>query len=124
MSTMSAKLVISGVHMKVDDDLTKYITKKIAKLDKYIPRQARGSAHVEVKVSTNKIDGKRASTCEATIHLPGEDIRVVETTVNMFAAVDIIEVRLKNMLKRYKYQSYSDNHRVRRLVARLRMRPS
>jgi ribosome-associated translation inhibitor RaiA len=36
---------ISGVHVKVDEKLQKYITKKIGNLEKYLTKQARGSAH-------------------------------------------------------------------------------
>jgi ribosome-associated translation inhibitor RaiA len=34
--------------------------------------------------------------------LPNENIAIHESTVNMFAAVDIVETKLKNQLKKYK----------------------
>ena len=51
---MIKKIEINGVHMDVGDDLRKYVMKKISRLDKYIPRQARDSAHAEVKLKEGK----------------------------------------------------------------------
>ena len=101
---MIEKLEISGIHISVEDDLHKYIVKKICKLDQYIPRRARESAHAEVKLMANKIKARKQATCEVILHLPHSVITTKETTLNMFAAVDIVEQKLKNQLKKYKGQ--------------------
>lgn len=118
---MIKKLEIAGVHTKVGDDLKKYVTKKIGKLDRYIPRKARESAHAEVKLIESKAKDKKECTCEVILHLPHGTITVKESTLNMFAAVDIVESRLKNLIKSYKDKNLPAKFH-RRVMAKLRRR--
>lgn len=116
---MIKKLEIDGVHMTVGDDLRKYVHKKIGKLEKYVPRNARQSLHVEIKLKEGKSKTRNERTCEAIVHLPHEVITVSETTINIFAAVDIVEQKLKNLLHKYK-ELHGDPKLRRRLIARLK----
>lgn len=116
---MIKKIEINGVHMTVGDDLRKYVIKKIARLEKYIPRQARDSAHVEVKLKEGKAKDKNERTCEVLLHLPHGNITISETTVNIYAAVDIVEEKLKNQLHRYK-EKHTDPRLHQRLLVRLK----
>lgn len=111
------KLEIAGVHMQLDEDLKKYVYKKIDKLDKYVPRRARGSVHAEVKLKESHAKNKRQFTCEIILNLPNEQIMVTESTLNMFAAVDIAEATLKNRLKKYKEMKVSERsaHKERKV---------
>lgn len=101
---MIQKFEISGVHLSVDDDLRKYATRKIGKLDKYLSRAARQSAHAEVFLKIGKAKDKQQATCEVTLNLPHETISVHETTINLYAAIDIVEEKLKHQLQKYKEQ--------------------
>lgn len=96
------KLDIHGVHTTVEEGLKKYITKKINKLEKYVSPQSRESLHVEIYIEENKTHGEKQCECEAVVHLPKEVIRIREGTINMYAAVDIVEEKLKQALLRYK----------------------
>jgi putative sigma-54 modulation protein len=116
---MIKKLDIDGVHMSVGDDLRKYVNKKIGKLEKYVPKSARASLHVEIKLKEGKSKTKDERTCEAIVRLPQEVITVSETTINIFAAVDIVEEKLKHLLHKYK-ELHGDPKLRRRLIARLR----
>jgi ribosomal subunit interface protein len=116
---MIKKLEINGVHMSVGDDLRKYVNKKIGGLDKYVPKSARKSVHVEVKLKESKTKGKNVQTCEVIIHLPQEVITVSDTETNAFAAVDIVEEKLKNLLHKYK-EKHGDPKLRRRLFARFK----
>jgi putative sigma-54 modulation protein len=111
---MIQKLEISGVHMDVGDDLRKYVLKKIGRLDKYIPRHARESVHAEVKLKERNAKDKNERTCEVILFLPKEVITVTETTINIYAAVDIVEEKLKNQVRKYK-----EKHAVPRMRQRL-----
>lgn len=95
-------LDIHGVHVSLDDALKRYITKKINKLEKYVPSAFRESMHVEVYVEETKTHGAKQCECEVVAHLPKEIIRIREGTINMYAAVDIVEEKLKQSLLRYK----------------------
>ncbi|HEV2403296.1 MAG TPA: ribosome-associated translation inhibitor RaiA [Candidatus Saccharimonadales bacterium] len=99
---MINRLEINGIHLRVDDDLKRYVHRKIGRLDRYISRRIRQSVHVEVKLIEQKSKDKKECTCEATAYLPYEVINVHESTINMYAAVDIVETKLKLQLKKYK----------------------
>jgi putative sigma-54 modulation protein len=116
---MIERLDISGVHLQVDDDLRKYVHKKIGHLDRYIPKHSRQSAHVEIKLKESKAKDKKECTCEAILHLPHEVVSVKESTVNMYAAVDIVEAKLKSQLQKYK-GLHANPKLHRRLLVRLR----
>jgi ribosomal subunit interface protein len=115
---MLKKFEISGVHSVVDDNLRKYVTKKIGHMDKYMSRHCRDSAHAEVHLKEAKARNNDHATCEITMHLPKADIIIKETTMNMYAAVDISEAKLKQQLKKYKDLHGGTTHR--RLFARAR----
>ncbi len=87
---------------EVSEDLAKYVRTKIGKLDKYMTRQARKSVHAEVKLGESGSKSKNRNKCEAILDMPGEKITASESTINMFAAVDIVEAKLKNQLRRQK----------------------
>ena len=116
---MIAKLEVNGVHLDVDKKLHDYTHKKIGKLDKYLPRHARESAHVEVFLKETMIKKKKQCMCEVVMHLPKETITVKESTMNIFAAVDIVEAKLKNRIKKYK-ETHSSLRIHRRVISRLR----
>lgn len=92
---------ITGIHYTVKPDLKKYVTKKIGRLDRFVPRHMRQSIKVEVLLEELKTKTDR-NQCEVIIHLPTQKITAKEATVNMFAAVDIVENKLNNQLRKYK----------------------
>ena len=98
---MISRIDITGIHYEVGEDLKKYVTKKVGKLDRFVPRHARKSMHVEVKLSELKTKSNR-NKCEVILHLPEKQLQATESTVNMFAAVDVVETKIKNQLKKYK----------------------
>jgi putative sigma-54 modulation protein len=102
---MIKKLEITGIHIDTNKKIQNYVKKKIAKLDIYMPKHARKSAHAEVKLKESKARDKKQCTAEVTIFLPGETITAKETTFNLYAAIDIVEEKLKTQLRRYKQQN-------------------
>jgi putative sigma-54 modulation protein len=98
---MISHIDISGIHYEVSEDLKRYVTKKIGKLDRLAPRHARKTLYAEVRLTERKTKSDR-NQCEITLHLPEQQLTAKEATINMFAAVDIVETKLKNQLKKYK----------------------
>ena len=119
---MIQKLEITGIHLKIDDDLRKYVVRKIGKLDHYMSRHARESVHAEVLLKESKLKNKKQCTCEVIMKLPMETLATKESTLNMYAAVDIVEAKLKNQLKKYK-DKHSRRGLHRRVFARLKRTP-
>ncbi|MCA9347693.1 ribosome-associated translation inhibitor RaiA [Candidatus Saccharibacteria bacterium] len=96
------KLEIDGIHKINNKDLEKYITKKIGGLDKYLSKHSKKSAHASVKVKEVTVKTKKECVCEVILSLPGERLTAKESTMNMFAAVDIVEEKIKTQLRKYK----------------------
>ncbi len=99
---MFKKFELKGVHIDLDDNTTKYVNKKIGQLDKYLPRKLREAAHAEVTLGEVNTKDSNHCSCEVTLYLPKETINVKESTVNTFAAIDIVETKLKNRIMKYK----------------------
>ncbi len=117
---MIEKIEVSGIHTTVDDDIYKYVIKKIGKLDQYMSRHARESAHAAVKLKSVKLKTRKQSTCEVILFLPKGKLTTKETTMNMFAAVDIVEQKLKNQLKKYKEVHEKPYKIHRRVISKFR----
>lgn len=99
---MIQKIDTTGINLELNDDIKKYVGRKIGRLDKYLTRHARESVHAEVKLrQTNNRLGNKYE-CEVLLYVPGEVVQAKESTLNMFAAVDIVEEKLKNQLVKYK----------------------
>lgn len=113
----------TGVHTTITPKLKKYIDKKIGKLDRFLPRRARESAFAEVLIKESKSKNKAQHTAEVILKLKHETLTAKETTVNPFAAIDIVEAKLKNQLKKYKtkHGNIRLHHKV---LARMRRRSS
>jgi putative sigma-54 modulation protein len=116
---MIQKLEITGVHADVDEKLRGYVVKKLGRLDRYASRQVRKSLHLEIRLKESKTKTRKQFTCEAILHLPHEILRVQETTLNLYAATDIVEEKLKTRLKKYK-DLHGNVHIHRRIVRHLR----
>ncbi len=120
---MISRIDTAGINVDLGDDIKKYINRKVGKLDKYMPRHARSSAHAEVKMrKTNDKVGNKYE-CEVILHLPGGPLQAKESTLNMFAALDIVEAKLKNQLVKYKQAHIAHLHqRHPGVLGRLRVR--
>jgi ribosomal subunit interface protein len=99
---MIKKIDIDSVHSDMDEKLQKYVLRKIGHLDRFLPHDARESVHAEVKLKEGKAKDQRTCACEVVLYLPKDTVRVEESTVSMYAAIDIVEAKLKIQLKKYK----------------------
>jgi ribosomal subunit interface protein len=119
---MIKRLDISGVHMDVGADLQRYVIKKIGRLDRFMPKGSRESVHVEVKLKEGKAKDRNERTCEVLVRLPQETLTIKETTINVYAAVDIAEAKLRQQLKKYKELHVSPRLH-QRMLAKFKHRP-
>lgn len=118
---MIKKLEISTQQTELTPEIKKYIHKKLGVLDKYVSRHARRSLRAEVKLKHEQTKNKQQYTCAMTLQLPHDLLEASETTVNMFAAIDIVETKIKQQLARYK-DIHGGGKTERRLFARFRRR--
>lgn len=118
---MLQKFEIQGVHTTVDDSLRKYVNRKIGNLDRYLSKHSRESAHGEVILQERKSKKNDHCSCEVILHLPHQNIVVKEQAMNMYAAVDIVEAKLKQQIKKYK-DKHASGKMHRHLFNRFRRR--
>ena len=113
---MIQKLETTAVRFEVDDKLKRYVDKKIGQLDRYVPSKDREPAHCQVVLTEAEGQAKNRFTCEVTLHLPHVILSAKESTINMYAAIDIVEAKVKQQLQKYK--SKETDHRLHRRVWR------
>lgn len=102
---MIENLTITGIRYDLTDNTKKYVEKKIGSLDKYLPKHARKSATADVKISQIDNPGGNKYEVEVTITVPDKVINAADSTMNVLAAVDIVEAKLTGQLRKYKEAS-------------------
>ena len=117
---MIAQVKITGVGAyTVDEPTKKYIKKKIGSLERLAPRHARKSMHAEVKVAEVNRDKGNKYEVEVNISVPGKELTAKDSTLNVLAAVDIVEAKLAVQLRKYKQETVPHVGR-RKLLARFK----
>lgn len=99
---MIEQIDITGVKYKLDDTTKKYVLKKIGRLDRYLPRHARKSAKAEIKLKQINADHGNKYEAEVILHVPDKILTAKDSTVNMLAAIDIVETKMVTQLHKYK----------------------
>ncbi len=104
-------ITITGVRYDVDEATKKYVIKKISRLDRYLPRHARKTASAEVLLrEVNQAHGNKYEA-EVLIRIPNKTITAKDSTVNILAALDIVEAKLASQMHTYKNMTKSHTGR-------------
>lgn len=106
---MITDITLTGLKLELDDKTRKYVKKKIGSLDRYLPRHARKSVKAEVILKQVNRDQGNKYEAEVIMRLPEKTVTAKDSTMNMLAAVDIVEAKIVAQLKRYK--DIRTNHR-------------
>lgn len=101
---MITTIEITGIKYDVDDTTRKYAIKRIGRLDRYLPRHARKSVSVEVKLEQVNREHGNKYEAEVRLFVPDKVITAKDSTVNMLAAIDIVEAKLVTQLRKYKQE--------------------
>lgn len=99
---MIASIDVTGIKYTVDERTLKYVTQKIGKLDRYLPSHARKSMTADVKLRHVNKDHGNKYEAEVIVHAPDKIFTAKDSTVNMMAALDIVEAKLVAQLHKYK----------------------
>ena len=109
---MITNIDITGAGLSLDNSVKKYVRKKIGALDRLAPRHARKSIRADVKLSqVNRPKGNKYEV-EVILFVPEKNLTAKDSTMNVLAAVDIVEAKLASQL--YKYKQTSVPHIGRR----------
>ncbi len=118
---MIASVDITGVKYTVNETTKKYVFKKVGRLDRYLPGHARKSVTADVKLKqVNRSHGNKYEA-EVILNVPGQVLTATDSTVNMMAAIDIVEAKLVAQLRKYKQATVAHVGR-RRLLSRFKRR--
>lgn len=99
---MITSMQVTGVNYEVDKNTHKYAIKRIGRLDRYLPKHARKTVSVTVKLSQVNHDHGNKYEAEAIMHVPGKVLTAKDSTSNIMAAIDIVEAKLLSQLHDYK----------------------
>jgi putative sigma-54 modulation protein len=99
---MIESIDITGVKFELEDTTKKYVTKKIGRLDRYLPKHARKSVTAEVKLREVNRDRGNKYEAEVILHVPDKILTAKDSTVNVLAAIDIVEAKIVAQLHKYK----------------------
>lgn len=112
---------VTGVRYAPDELTKRYVRKKIGSLDRYLSRHVRQSATVDIKLKeVNRAHGNKYE-CDVIMHLPEATVTAKDSTLNMLAAVDIVEEKLRAQLKKY-HDTKKDHTAKHNLLGRLKRR--
>lgn len=113
------KLDITARNFEADAAIKDYVEDKVGGLERFIPRQMRASAYATVTLfedASGREDNR--FVCEAILHVEGHQFMATEGTLNMYAAADIVEAKLKAQLSDFK-DKVARPHRGKGVVERL-----
>lgn len=117
---MIQSITISGEKYNPDEQTKKYVMKKIGRLDRFLPRHARKTASADVKLrEVNRGHGNKYEA-EIILNVPDKHLTAKDSTVNMMAAVDIVEHKLASQLKKYKDSHLGHIGKTRAVLSRFK----
>jgi putative sigma-54 modulation protein len=99
---MIEAIEITGVKFDVDQTTKKYVTKKIGRLDRYLPKHARKSVTADIKLREVNRDHGNKYEAEVILNVPDKTLMAKDSTVNILAAIDIVEAKIVTQLHKYK----------------------
>lgn len=91
------KFSIRGENVEVTDAIRSYVEDKIGKLNKYFNDGHDVTAHVNLKVYTEK-----RSKVEVTIPAKNVTLRAEDTSQDMYASIDLVEEKLERQVRKFK----------------------
>ncbi|MEG0254469.1 MAG: ribosome-associated translation inhibitor RaiA [Vagococcus sp.] len=88
---------VRGENIEVTQAIREYVEKKIGKLERYFTNVPESTAHVNLKVYSDK-----TAKVEVTIPLPYLVLRAEETSPDLYASIDLVVDKLERQIRKYK----------------------
>ena len=117
---MIKNITITGVKYELNDTTKKYVERKIGGLGKYLPRHSRKSVTADVKIKQIDNPGGNKYEVEVIINVPDKKITAKDSTMNVLAAVDIVEAKLNGQVRKYKDDVLAHVGSSRGILAKLK----
>jgi ribosomal subunit interface protein len=100
---MIENIEISGVKYKVEEQLRKYIIRRLGHLDKFLPKKNRKDAIMRVVIKqVNRAHGNKYEISVAVDVPGGKVLTARDEAGNVFAGIDILEAKLRGQARKLK----------------------
>jgi putative sigma-54 modulation protein len=101
---MTVEVEISGRNMEVTDRINDYVTKKISRLDRFLPGIE--EARVDLAYVKSARSASDRQVAQITVRGKGYILRSEERADDIFAAVDAALEKMQRRIERYKGKHY------------------
>lgn len=91
------KYNVRGENIEVTEAIRNYVEKKVGKLERYFNDVPNATAHINLKVYS-----ERTAKVEVTIPLPYLVLRAEETSPDLYASVDLVVDKLERQIRKFK----------------------
>lgn len=88
---------VRGENIEVTEAIRDYVEKKVGKLERYFSDAPDATAHVNLKVYSEK-----TAKVEVTIPLPYLVLRAEETSPDLYASIDLVVDKLERQIRKFK----------------------
>lgn len=104
---MIETIEITGVKYDVNTPTRRYVLKKLGRLDRFLPRHARRSVVMDVTLRQVNRDHGNKYEAEVVMTVPDKQLTAKDSTMNMMAAIDIVEAKITSQLRKYKQATHT-----------------
>ncbi|MEI7819064.1 MAG: ribosome-associated translation inhibitor RaiA [bacterium] len=95
--------VFTARKFEADSELKRYVERKLSKLDRLFPRQHTPTGlNVEIHRDEGNDDPAKRYHARAKLSVAGPDIVAETASMNPHTAVDILEAKLKDQIRKHK----------------------
>ena len=109
------KVMVHGRNVDVTDYVKEYVTKKVGKLERYLPQI--GDVRAELTQNMTRSADDRY-TAQITIWANGQILRAAEATSDIFASIDATVDKMSSQIRRFKGRRYDNRRRASHAVTR------
>ncbi len=103
---MIEKIDLTGNNYKISESLKKYALKRLAKLDRYLPKGSKKDVVLKVVITeVNRAHNNKYDISAAMEVHGGRVLAAKDECSNVFAGIDIIEAKLMGQIRRYKLEA-------------------
>ena len=103
------KVIVHGRNVDVTDYMREYVTKKVGKLERYLPQV--GEVRAELTQNMTRSANDRY-TSQVTIWTNGQILRAEESTSDIFASIDATIDKMSAQIRRFKGKRYDNRRRA------------
>lgn len=116
------KYTFSAEGFEKTDKLQKYVEQKVKDIEKYIPRHARQSAQLSIRIAKTPKSKTESYTCSVSLTLPHQKLLASEKVEHSYAALDVVMAEIKRQVADYKskHARQSLRHKAANFIRRHR----